>query len=148
MLTLQDTFTYDDTQPAPVNQANIVIGFPQYEAVDATDGKLVTLTITGQGSVSFKQIISTQHYHVSIPTSGLWGQDYGTALIRYFQSLVQNNGKPALQDVTTSFSVSYGGNTPATSLDALYFIQGAHYTAPRTGTSPVPSSTPATTPPV
>ncbi|KAK6501434.1 hypothetical protein TWF481_009272 [Arthrobotrys musiformis] len=130
VLTLQASFTYDDPGPPPVDTVDIVIGFPRYEVVDNTQAGTVSLAITGQAQVSFQQRLSNKQYHVSIPTSEIWGPDYGTTLVKYISGLVKVDSKFSLQDFTLPFAVRYGSsNSSEPSLfDATYFFSSAKYT--------------------
>jgi hypothetical protein len=112
MLTLQTNFTYDDTEPAPIDRATVVVGFPQYEAVDDTATKSVSLVVTGHDQVSFQQRLTSKNYRLAIPTSRLFGTDYGEALIKYLTSLTTQAGglKISLDDVTIPFDVRFSAS--------------------------------------
>ncbi|KAH0543416.1 hypothetical protein FGG08_002274 [Glutinoglossum americanum] len=145
MITLQTTFTYDDTKPSPTSHATILATFPQYEALDDTATQTVTLTATGQSAVSFDQILASGNYHVTIPSSELFGPEYGSVVIGYFKSLTKNSAKPRLADVTIPFGVSFGGGDGAgtAALEALYFVKGAKYAAPLPPPRPASITAPA-----
>jgi hypothetical protein len=132
MLTLQTGFTYDDSEPAPVDHADIVIGYPVYEAIDDTDNGTVAMSATGQGEILFSQVLTKKTYQVNVSTDLLFGPDYGATIIKYIQSLMKASPKFSLSDLTIPFSVRYSTNTTAAPnpLDALYFFQGATLPSP------------------
>lgn len=144
MLTLQESFTYDDSEPPPIDQVDVTIGFPQYEAIDTTEGQLVTLATTGQGSLSFKQTVANPHYFVSIPTADLFGPSYGSLIVHYVQSITQSKGRINLGDVSVPLSASFGGGN-SSAIDVLYFFQGVQYTKPRSAAPPASPGTTHTT---
>lgn len=113
MLTLQSTFSYDDVEPAPFDQANVTVGFPQYEGVDDTETGTVTLTATGAGKVSFQQKLYNNEYHLSIPASGIFGPKYGQLLVKYMAALTKDGPKIRLGDVTIPFKAQYGASEEA-----------------------------------
>ncbi|KAK6527387.1 hypothetical protein TWF281_010567 [Arthrobotrys megalospora] len=147
VLTLQAGFTYDDSEPAPVDSTDIVIGFPHYEVIDDPQTKTVSLAATGQGHISFEQRLSSKQYHVAVPASELWGSDYGATLIRYVTSLTKTDSKVSLQDFTIPFTVQYSasGHVAPSSVDALYFFSGARFAKGRETAIhvPRPSLTPS-----
>ncbi len=130
MLTLQTSFTYLGTEPAPVDRATVAVGFPRYEAVDDTQTQSVTLSVPGRDEIDFQQKLSSKNYLVSIPIEKIFGENYGEVLIKYLSFLTRAAGGPkiSLDDLTIPFSVRYGAGDNATTatFDALYFITQAN----------------------
>jgi hypothetical protein len=120
-ITLQKTFSYANGATAPpVSSATINVAFPQY----VFDGQ--ALTTAGQGTINLLQELGRTSYAVAIPLSALFGPDPGSTLVKHFTSLRDRDQgfKIKLDDVATTFSISYGGDAASNvDMEALYFIK-------------------------
>ncbi|KAI9784185.1 MAG: hypothetical protein M1839_002691 [Geoglossum umbratile] len=137
MLTLQDSFVYDDPEPAPVGSAEILVSLPQLEA--STDGVL-RLIETGTTTLSLNQNLSSKTYSLALSISDVFGPNYASLLSRYVPSKVSPGLKPALLDFSIAFSVDYGtGSNTSGFYEALWFLKGLKYPVPAgPGTIPGP----------
>ncbi|KAH8601094.1 hypothetical protein B0O99DRAFT_667549 [Bisporella sp. PMI_857] len=130
MITLQTTFKYGDESGPPVENIDILLEFPVFTSVTSPDEtKTVSLVTTGNGSLSFNQVLAASHYYVPLPTSSLFTTDYVQVIAQYFSSLgKQTNWKINLSDISVSLSASYGGrNDNDVTLDAIYFLKLIDY---------------------
>jgi len=139
MLTLQTSFTYEDTEPAPVDQVTVVIAHPLYEVVDDTASHSVALAVTGSDEVTFVQNLAKTSYYVSIKTQAIFGPNYGQDVLKYLGFLTQDGPRVSIGEVTIPFTVRFGAgdNAKPKALDCLYFFAGATLPAPRDPSPPV-----------
>lgn len=119
-ITLQKSFSYANGAIPPVSSVSINVAFPQY----SFDGD--ALTVAARGAINFPQELASTTYAVGIPLSGIFGPEFGSTLSKHFITLRDHDQgfKIKLDDVSTTFSFSYGGDAGSKiDVDALYFIK-------------------------
>lgn len=149
MLTLQSTFTYDCPNPPPVDDVEIFVRYPQFSIAaaqrpdgDTTGGDGPTgntpapFLLSAHNILAFEQQLSKNAYSVQLPTSRIFGDDYGISMLQHIQYTMgaENIRIPKLTDFSLSFAASYGdedAQDQARKLDAIWFLKAITAPAPR-----------------
>jgi hypothetical protein len=134
MLTLQTSFSCDDTEAPPVGSSEILFKIPRYETVGSGNSVMVE---TDKFTLTLNQNLTSKNYSLRVPIADVFGDNHGSVLPAYLRFKTAQGAKPTLADFSIPFSVDYGSGSDAL-YEAVWFNKTVKYQPPEPTPPPQP----------